>query len=58
MKEIYRGYDDTEVYKLMTFIECPYCGAEWSEVDTDECGTTYDMQCEECHEFFKMHFDA
>ena len=57
IKEIYRGYDDTEPYELMTNIKCPYCGAEWAEIDMNDCGVTYEIQCEKCHKYFQMHFD-
>lgn len=58
MKEIYRSYDDTEVVATATHVKCPYCGAEWLEQDTDECGETYVIECEECERKFKMYFDA
>ena len=63
MKEIYRCYADTEVSKLVTEIECPYCHREWMEEDMDECGNTYKITCgdeydEGCGKQFKMYFDA
>ncbi|MGL5767871.1 MAG: hypothetical protein ACRCX8_19725 [Sarcina sp.] len=62
MKTIYRTYEDTEVIKLATNIECPYCGREWQEEDMDECGTTYRVVCDEdyggCGEEFEMYFEA
>jgi len=63
MKKIYRTYNDTEVYKLVTNIKCPYCGREWQEEDMDECGKTYIITCgddfdEGCGKLFEMHFDA
>ena len=63
IREIYRTYDDTEVYSLVTNIACPYCGREWQEEDMDECGKTYTITCgdeydEGCGGQFEMHFDA
>lgn len=62
MKRIYRTYHDTEVTKLSTQVECPYCGREWLEQDTDECGRTYILNCDEdddgCGKDFEMYFDA
>ena len=58
MKTIFRTYADTEVVSLGTYIECPYCGSKWMEVDCDECGHTYILNCEDCGEDFGMYFDA
>lgn len=58
MKKIYRYYSDTEVSVLATKIECPYCGEEWQEDDTNDPGTTYNLECEECEREFEMYFDA
>lgn len=58
MKTIYRTYSDTEVASLYTYVECPYCGAEWKELDMDDCGMTYRIYCEDCDEVFEMYFDA
>ncbi len=62
MKEIYRHLSDTEVTELSTRIKCPYCGEEWLEANMDECGETYDIECDDmdggCGKTFKMHFDA
>lgn len=62
MRKIYRTYSDTEVTQLSTRIECPYCGKEWLEPDLDECGTTYNLNCDEdddgCGKDFEMYFDA
>jgi len=58
VKEIYRYYSDTEVYKTMTKIKCPYCNEEWSEVGADECEKTYELTCDECENTFLMHFDV
>ena len=58
VKEIYRGYADIETIATATQVKCPYCGEEWLEEDSDECGKTYTIECEECGEEFKMHFDA
>ena len=62
MKEIYRGYEDTEVTELSTRVKCPYCGSEWLEAGKDECGVTYELECDDfdggCGKKFKMHFDA
>ena len=63
MKEIYRGYSDTEVSEIVVNVKCPYCGMEWQE-DNPECGVTYTLECEKdewtdgCGKEFKMHFDA
>jgi predicted RNA-binding Zn-ribbon protein involved in translation (DUF1610 family) len=63
MKRIYRFYADTEVTETATNVKCPYCGNEWLEPDSDECGKTYIVHCEEgynqgCGKKFEMHFDA
>ena len=58
MKKIYRTYADTEVSALATNIECPHCNAEWLEDGMSNCGTTYQIRCEECDEEFQMYFDA
>lgn len=58
MKQIYRGYADVETIATATMVRCPYCGKEWLEEDTNECGTTYVLECESCGEKFKMNFDA
>ncbi|OBA07852.1 hypothetical protein A9P44_00425 [Paenibacillus polymyxa] len=60
MERIYRTYADTEVTQLSTAVKCPHCGEEWMEPDTDECGKTYKLRCEneDCEREFEMHFDA
>ncbi|GGP17294.1 hypothetical protein [Oceanobacillus neutriphilus] len=63
MKEIYRGYNDTEVVELGVNIECPHCGREWMEDGLTECGETYEITCDDefedgCGKTFQMHFDA
>ncbi|ASJ54841.1 hypothetical protein BP422_15470 [Brevibacillus formosus] len=58
MKRIYRTYADTEVYKLAVNVECPHCGNEQQEIDTDECGKTYVIECGDCGEQYEMYFDA
>lgn len=58
MKTIHRTHRDTEVISVSVRIECPYCGNEQLEEDADNCGTTYQIRCEECDEEFLMHFDA
>ena len=63
MKRIYRHYSDTEVHTLVTNIQCPHCEREWQEEDMDECGTTYNIICDDefedgCGKEFEMHFDA
>jgi hypothetical protein len=59
VKEILRYYADTEVYSIAVNIECPYCGAEWQEIDKTDCGESYELECEDgCGKKFIMHFDA
>ena len=62
MKKIYRTYEDTEITHTATNVKCPYCGNEWLEDDTDECGVTYKLYCDEveggCGKYFEMYFDA
>lgn len=58
MKTIYRTYADTETVNTITNLEYPYFGNEFYEYDMDECGRTYEVECEKCEKRFKMHFDA
>lgn len=58
MKEIYCTYEDTEVVMLKTIMTCPYCGEEHAELDMDEPGKAYIVECEACEKEFKMYFDA
>lgn len=58
MERIYRTNSDLEVVTTGTNVKCPYCNYEWLEHDSDECGKTYVIECEECKEKFEMNFDA
>jgi transcription elongation factor Elf1 len=59
VEKIKRTYADTEVWALAVNIECPHCGAHWVEIDKDECGNTYTLECEDgCGKKFEMYFDA
>lgn len=64
MEKIYRYYSDTEVSEVATRVKCPYCGHEWLEFDKNDCGVTYELECEKdcleggCGKTFEMYFDA
>ncbi|AGR47510.1 hypothetical protein ABOUO_82 [Brevibacillus phage Abouo] len=58
MERIYCTYADTEVASLYTHVQCPYCNHEQNELDMDECGKIYVIECEECEEQYEMYFDA
>lgn len=58
MKKIYRTYADLEYTNTVTNLKCPYCNYEFQETDMDECGRTYEIECEECEKVFEMSFDA
>ena len=57
---IYCTYADTEIASLWTSVQCPYCGHLQKELDMNDCGTTYTIQCEneDCEKEYEMHFDA
>ncbi|ALA07253.1 hypothetical protein SECTIM467_129 [Brevibacillus phage SecTim467] len=56
---IFRTYEDTEVaslYAMYTNVKCPYCGQEQQELDVDNFGKTYIIECDGCDKQYQMYF--
>lgn len=58
MKTIYRTYEDTHPASLYTDVKCPYCSYEQAELNKDQPGETYEVECLNCKKKYQMHFDA